>query len=232
MHKYNWDTHTARLAVPNDTSTVAVIDGGELFPPPGGQILQRWRADERTDKVLITPFRTQNTPPPMASYTLTLPAPARHLSLSHSTDQLAVLLSDADGTVQVYDLRTRLPVKGGKRGGGKAAEPQLLFEVKTKAEGGDGLVLKQVCMGSAEAATGAFAVLANNAKGGSTIVQYSNGQETGRDECAKDIQRVVWDAELGYLLLEESGVLSSCESSSKHPVYRLKHSAQRLRARS
>lgn len=75
----------------------------------------------------------------------------------------------------------------------------------------EGLVLKQVCM-----AGEGLAVLANevNGKGGSVIVTYESGKEVGRDACEEDIQRVLWDEELGYLLLEESGVLSTCKRSA------------------
>jgi hypothetical protein len=156
----------------------------------------------------------------MASYTISLPAPAKHLSLSHSSDHLAVLLSDPEGTVQVYDLHTRLPAKGQRRGGGKAAEPELLLQVKTTDGHGARPALKQICIGST--ANGAcFAILDNSVvDGGSTIVLYEQGREVVSDQCREDIQRIVWDAELGYLLLEESGVLSSCKSSASQSCFR------------
>ncbi|RSH95270.1 hypothetical protein EHS25_000356 [Saitozyma podzolica] len=109
-----WDTYAARLPMPNDTAAVVVVDG---------------------DRLLITPFRTQNTPPPMSSCTISLPSTPVHVSVSNDEDALAVLLRD--GRVQLWDLHTRLPgPKGSKlRGGGKVAEPVLRWEKRLEMEG-------------------------------------------------------------------------------------------------
>lgn len=93
--------------MPIDTASVAVVDG---------------------KKLLITPFRTQNVPPPMSSYHLDLPRTPIHVSFSQHEDALVVLFED--GNAQVWDLDTKLPVGGSSRlrGGGKVADPKLRFE--------------------------------------------------------------------------------------------------------
>ncbi|VDC02341.1 unnamed protein product [Peniophora sp. CBMAI 1063] len=87
-----WETVRSRTIAPDDTGTVAVLDGTDI---------------------LLTPFRTSNAPPPMCAHRLTLPRPSppAHISLSPSFDALAALW--ADGSVMVYELNTRLePAKG------------------------------------------------------------------------------------------------------------------------
>ena len=64
--------------------------------------------------VLLTPFRSQNVPPPMSSFKLVLP-PARaplHASFSSINDTVAFLWEN--GQVQVWDLQTRLGPGPGK----------------------------------------------------------------------------------------------------------------------
>ncbi|KAK0495026.1 pol II transcription elongation factor [Armillaria luteobubalina] len=89
---YAWITSSSPTATPLDTGSVAVIDGSDI---------------------LLTPFRTQNVPPPMSSYQLALlPEPSEvsripvHVCFSHSSDLLAVLWET--GYVEVWDLSTRL----------------------------------------------------------------------------------------------------------------------------
>ncbi|KAI0264133.1 IKI3 family-domain-containing protein [Gloeopeniophorella convolvens] len=97
---YRWETCTATAKAPNDTGTVAVVDGSSI---------------------LLTPFRMQNVPPPMSSHKLTLQpsssAPARtlttpsHLSFSSSEEVLAVLWES--GYVELWNLHTRLAIGRG-----------------------------------------------------------------------------------------------------------------------
>ncbi|KAK0195983.1 pol II transcription elongation factor [Armillaria mellea] len=95
---YAWITSSSPTAPPLDTGSVAVIDGSNI---------------------LLTPFRTQNVPPPMSSYQLAvLPEPSQgsripvHVCFSHSSDLLAVLWET--GYVEVWDLSTRLTSGRGK----------------------------------------------------------------------------------------------------------------------
>ncbi|KAI0061864.1 IkappaB kinase complex, IKAP component [Artomyces pyxidatus] len=92
---YHWDTYVSRAQAPNDTGTVAVIDGASI---------------------LLTPFRTQNVPPPMSSFQLSLQPPDSaahrtlatpiHVSFSPSEDVVAVLWET--GRFEIWKLATRI----------------------------------------------------------------------------------------------------------------------------
>jgi elongator complex protein 1 len=107
---YAYETTASLISPPNDSGMVAVIDGLN---------------------VLLTPFRTQNVPPPMAGYQFKIPSPPSsqpsesagwfapatlpiHISLSHTTtnpDILALLWEN--GYVECWEFKTRLgPGKG------------------------------------------------------------------------------------------------------------------------
>lgn len=64
--------------------------------------------------VLLTPFRSQNVPPPMSSFKLVLPSTRAplHASFSSTNDTVAFLWES--GLVQVWNLRTRLGPGPGK----------------------------------------------------------------------------------------------------------------------
>ncbi|KAL6305119.1 IkappaB kinase complex IKAP component [Sparassis latifolia] len=100
---YAWETFASSAKSPVDTGSVAVMDGVDI---------------------LLTPFRTQNVPPPMSSFVHTPHLPAMqqtlqlsripmpiHVSFSSSRDLLAVLWES--GLVELTDLRTRI---NGSRG--------------------------------------------------------------------------------------------------------------------
>ncbi|WVW79282.1 hypothetical protein I302_101249 [Kwoniella bestiolae CBS 10118] len=188
-----WDTYTARLPMPQDTASVAVVDG---------------------QKLLITPFRTQNTPPPMSSYHLDLPSVPVHVSLSDTTDSLALLFSD--GLVQVWDLNTRLPdPKFGSRlrGGGKVAEPKLRYTSSLEAEGQR--LVKQLAIGP----NGKVAVLSWVEKDGSAgckVNVVDEKEETEVEDLEGDVERMLWTGEGELLVLTAEGQLSSV--ASDHPT--------------
>ncbi|KAG6878289.1 hypothetical protein C0992_008296 [Termitomyces sp. T32_za158] len=94
---YSWDTFTSPSTPPIDTGAVAVFDG---------------------TKILLTPFRIQNVPPPMSSAQIPLSSHRSpiHASFSAASDTLAVLWES--GFVELWALRTRL--HGGR---GKAVDP-------------------------------------------------------------------------------------------------------------
>ncbi|KAJ7133724.1 pol II transcription elongation factor [Mycena crocata] len=103
---YGWETCASFTRPPNDSGTVAVLDGS---------------------KILLTPFRAQNVPPPMSSYQLALssaqPLSVRtpiHASLSPSMDTLALVWEF--GYLELWDLRTRLTP-----GPGKITDPSRIF---------------------------------------------------------------------------------------------------------
>ena len=80
------------------------------------------------DKILLTPFRLQNIPPPMFSHQLSvrstdvnpIHAPPVHLSFSSAQDILGVLWES--GRIELWDLHTRL-----ESGRGKVMAPILIW---------------------------------------------------------------------------------------------------------
>jgi elongator complex protein 1 len=82
--------------------------------------------------MLLTPFRTQNIPPPMSSHQLALPSadatyPSTpvHAAFSPDKDLIAVLYEH--GFFRLWDLRTRLGP-----GKGKVMDPRLVHEESLK----------------------------------------------------------------------------------------------------
>ncbi|KAI0629477.1 IkappaB kinase complex IKAP component [Trametes polyzona] len=117
---YSWDTYASPSQPPVDSGSVAVVDG---------------------TNILLTPFRTQNVPPPMASHTLPLQLaselqPARpkrtpvpvHAAFAAHRDLLAVLWEP--GLLQVYDLKTRLGP-----GRGQVMDPTLVWSGPLEPKG-------------------------------------------------------------------------------------------------
>ncbi|KAL0247662.1 hypothetical protein I308_103739 [Cryptococcus tetragattii IND107] len=193
---FTWDTFAARLPMPHDTASVAVIDGTRL---------------------LLTPFRTQNTPPPMSSYHLTLPSTPVHACLSNWDDTAAAVF--ANGHVMVWKLNTRLPgPKGSKlRGGGKVAEPVMDFERKV----GDGeRVFRNLALGPG----GKVAVLSLAAvrPAGATTEQsgrvnvFGKGVQDEEIEVESGVERILWTDKGSILVLNGQGRLYSL--GSKEPI--------------
>ncbi|KAG8958698.1 hypothetical protein FRC03_008908 [Tulasnella sp. 419] len=87
--KIYWETCDSTINPPNDTATVAVVDGSSI---------------------LMTPFRTQNVPPPMSSYKITRPAPHLsppvHISFAPNSDALSILYSSSH--IELYKLNSTL----------------------------------------------------------------------------------------------------------------------------
>ncbi|KAJ7799963.1 pol II transcription elongation factor [Mycena olivaceomarginata] len=102
---YAWETFVSATRPPNDSGTVAVLDGS---------------------KILLTPFRSQNVPPPMSSYQLVQSSaqqphsPPVHASLSSLSDILALVWES--GYLELWSLRTRLGP-----GPGKFMDPSRTF---------------------------------------------------------------------------------------------------------
>ncbi|CCM05755.1 uncharacterized protein FIBRA_07987 [Fibroporia radiculosa] len=120
---YTWETYTSISTVPNDSGSVAVIDGSNI---------------------LLTPFRTQNVPPPMASHTLFLSASTDLMSQTNlrvtvplhtsfaTTHDLLVLLWES-GYAELFDLRTRL-----SPGRGKVMDPLTMWTGQAIVAGSEG----------------------------------------------------------------------------------------------
>ncbi|KAG1726875.1 pol II transcription elongation factor [Suillus paluster] len=112
---YAWET----CAGANDTGCVGVIDG---------------------QKISLTPFRTQNVPPPMSSHQLLVNTPTdpsssrlflsqvpSHISLSRSYDLLAAVWQE--GHVMMWALQTRITA-----GRGAAMNPILIWSASLPRE--------------------------------------------------------------------------------------------------
>lgn len=131
QRSYAWETFSSRSSSPSDSGSVAVLDGGQLHF--FSTFLNLIRLPTAT--ILLTPFRTQNIPPPMASHQLPIPRDVLtgrpllpvHVAFSPHKDILASLWET--GYIEVTNLRTRLgPGKGG------IVDPILLWSGSCNAE--------------------------------------------------------------------------------------------------
>lgn len=123
-------------------------------------------------KILLTPFRIQNVPPPMSSYQLALspaqPLSARtpvHASLSPSTDTLALLWES--GYLELWSLQTRLAP-----GPTKIMDPARTFSGMV---GGRDLRQRQVVLPSTP---DTIHVLGSNLQGRDIVTVLKIGKET------------------------------------------------------
>ncbi|KDQ56269.1 hypothetical protein JAAARDRAFT_36447 [Jaapia argillacea MUCL 33604] len=155
---YTFETSTSRSLPPHDTGSVGVIDG---------------------PKILLTPFRTQNVPPPMSSYQLSLNHHRVPIHFSFSSPSpsypspseiLAVLYESS--YLELYALHTRLPQKK-KKGGGKVMDPRVVWEGNVRFEGGCRQVLVSECDQGGEGGEGG--------KGEGKMVVVILGAEGGKD---------------------------------------------------
>lgn len=160
------------------------------------------RADH-SDSLLITPFRTQNTPPPMSSYTIPLPTTPIHVALSNHTDSLAVLFQG--GLLQVWDLHTRVPDKKGSRirGGGKVAEPTLRWERKVSLQGTTG---RSIALGPEEQ----IAVLASDSE--RSLVTLLLGDKSESVEVEPTAERILYSPNGKPIVIHSNGSFAICES--------------------
>ncbi|ESK87867.1 pol ii transcription elongation factor [Moniliophthora roreri MCA 2997] len=109
---YGYETNASNSPPPKDSALVGVFDGSSI---------------------LLTPFRTQNVPPPMSSLQLSLadvvlPHGSRipiHLSFSAHSNTLGVLWET--GYIELWALNTRLGP-----GRGKVMEPKRSFALHVK----------------------------------------------------------------------------------------------------
>ena len=194
-----WDTFAAKLEMPNDTASVAVIDGSELP-------LSDRRPELTLARLLVTPFRTQNTPPPMSSYVINLPSTPVNVSCSTTDDSVGVLFDN--GVVQVYDLNTKIPdpKSGSKlRGGGKVADPQLRWEARLAPEGVS--AAKQVILSAGQVA----ALFWMDGEEGGAVVTARDGQVGSSKAVKQHAERLVWGEEAEWLVLDREGTLVAGE---------------------
>lgn len=164
-------------------------------------------ADEIPESLLVTPFRTQNTPPPMSSYTISLPSVPVHVSMSSYTDSLAILYRG--GYVQIWDLNTKVPDKKGSklRGGGKVAEPKLRSETALSLDGTAG---RSLAIGP----EGQMVVLSSDsARTLVTIAGVDGEDETS--EVEPTAERVLFSSNGKAIIAHSNGTYTICEFDYK-----------------
>ncbi|WVQ75470.1 hypothetical protein IAR50_005095 [Cryptococcus sp. DSM 104548] len=180
---FTWDTYVSRLGMPNDTASVAVVDG---------------------HKLLVTPFRTQNTPPPMSSYQIQLPSTPVHISVSDWEDTASAVFSN--GEILTWKLNTRLPGPKGSRlrGGGKVAEPEIILQKKFA----DGRLVRLVATGP----HGKVAVLSLAVGGQGGRVNVFGGEEDEELQVESGVERILWTPSGDILALDGESRLFSLSS--------------------
>lgn len=176
--------------MPHDTASVAVIDGTRL---------------------LLTLFRTQNTPPPMSSYHLALPSTPVHACLSSWEDTAAAVF--ANGHVMVWKLNTRLPepAPGSKlKRGGQVAEPVIVLEKKVDGK----RVIRNLALGP----RGRVAVLSLAVDGPAeqsgrvNVFGGGEGEQDEEFEVESGVESILWTDQGNVLVLNGQKRLYSCKS--------------------
>lgn len=117
---YSWDTFVSQSSPPSDSGTVAVLDGCLL----NLLFFHRTSLTFLSASILLTPFRSQNVPPPMSSYQLVvspdlslkspIPAYSTPVYVTFSPENDAVGILWEHGHVEIWLLKTRLLPGPGK----------------------------------------------------------------------------------------------------------------------
>ena len=141
----------------------------------------------------MTPFRSQNVPPPMSAYQISLPAVPVHVALSPSQDSLVALF--ADGAYTVFKLNTRIP-RAGSRGGGAISEAETQQQGRLNLENAE---WRQVVL----SAQGDVLALANRSDGQDVLVTES----TGSIDLPAPAGRIVCGVNGNAIVLLEDGKL-------------------------
>ena len=163
----------------------------------------------------MTPFRTQNVPPPMSSYQIQLPCPPTHTCLSDFDDTLAVLLPT--GQVQSWRLNTTLPSdpKHSDPEQRKVADPQLSWDVSLAPDSGIWQA-KGLSLGREEIAV-LFAKDDWKAPACELVIaDVHSGKRKSTVVFSGDVERILWAEEVGWLALKGSGSLHRGELYSSH----------------
>jgi elongator complex protein 1 len=127
---YAWEIFASRAGAPNDSGSVAVLDGCKSHFIDDNWASWSFSTLPTIASILLTSFRTQNIPPPMSSYQLSVPSEGAHINLvkrtpthvsfSPTEDILAVLWMS--GYIELWDLHTRI-----EPGRGKVMAPSLTW---------------------------------------------------------------------------------------------------------
>lgn len=177
--------------------------------------------------LLLTPFRTQNVPPPMSSCQLSVGlstssneilknrAP-RHAAFSLEGDHIAVL--HASGHIQTWNLRTRIEFSRSK-----AMDPINVCEIDISnlLEGWDGLDARQICMWRKQSTTNNFVVacLATGSGTDQVAILDVNGKEVETSRLIRlasaggrlvnSGQQIYWQSSEGKIITGKTHSLTS-----------------------
>ena len=154
---YSWDTFISSKESPYDSGTVAVVDGCTCFVPYLFHVLI---CSFFAASLLLTPFRSQNIPPPMSSYQLALSpellrslpfkltAPI-HVTFSPESDDLAILWES--GYFEIWTLHIRLVP-----GLGKIVNPSKIWGGFSQAQQESDIRWRQILLRSNSASGTSF----------------------------------------------------------------------------
>ena len=160
---YSWDTFISSREPPYDSGAVAVVDGCTcyrilVFLNPCPNIsLSFLQAN-----LLLTPFRSQNIPPPMSSHRLALspelqdsllaprPTAPIHVTFSSENDDLAILWES--GYFEIWKLKMRLIP-----GSAKIVDPTKVLGSFARTEKESAVRWRQILLRSNNA-SGSFAL--------------------------------------------------------------------------
>ncbi|KAF9262678.1 pol II transcription elongation factor [Marasmius fiardii PR-910] len=152
---YSWETSASISAPPIDSALVGVVDGSTL---------------------LLTPFRTQNVPPPMSSHQLLVSAPATpvasripiHSTFSPASDILGVLWET--GYFELWLLHTRLGP-----GRGKVMDPERIYSSQCRIK--NEVQYRQIMLLDTTESSVSVVLLASGKSVNDIVVVHSNINE-------------------------------------------------------
>lgn len=177
--------------------------------------------------LLLTPFRTQNVPPPMSSCQLSVELSTslneimrnrtpRHVTFSSEGDHIAVL--HASGHIQTWNLRTRIEFSRSK-----TMDPINVCEIDISSllEGWVGLDARQICMWRKLSTTNNFVVacLATGPDSDQVAILDVIGKEVGTSRLIRlasaggrlmnSGQQIYWQSSKGNIITGKTFALTS-----------------------
>ncbi len=156
-------------------------------------------------RILMTPFRTQNVPPPMSSYVLDLPSTPVHIAFSPVKDTLVVLF--AEGFCQIWNLRSATKKLKGVRGETKAADPVLVGTVKL-FDPEDIIEARQICID----ADARVVALGSKSTNGDCLIDNTGNVLTGMG--VESIGRITLNGDGKIIAVNRNGSLLSTSTYS------------------
>jgi elongator complex protein 1 len=160
-------------------------------------------------RILMTPFRTQNIPPPMSSYIIEVPSTPVHVAFSPVKDVMAVLLPE--GRCQVWNLRSATKKLKGPRGSAKAADPVLVSTIRLFPSEED-VEPRQICIDI----EGRIVALGSNATSGDCLMDRSG--DIKKDMISDAIGRLALDGAGKVIAVTQNGSILSIGEFPPLPV--------------